>query len=199
MTRAARKAETRAAILDLAAKRLRSEGLAGNGVQRLMRDLGLTHGGFYVHFPSKEALDVAALEAALAERAARLPAIPPDLPLAERRKLRARSYLSRAHRDAPESGCPLAALLSEAPRAGAPVREAFQSLLAAIVTGGDDPHDATAAPPSEELALAALAMGGLALARTVPDPALSDAILRACRDAAATLADAYAQKEGAPQ
>lgn len=197
MTRAAKKAETRAAILDLASKRLRSEGLAGNGVQRLMRDLGLTHGGFYVHFPSKEALDVAALEAALAERAARLPATPPGLTRAERRKLRARSYLSRTHRDAPESGCPLAALLSEAPRAGMPVREAFQSLLAGIVTDGDNPQDA--APPSEELALAALAMGGLALARAVPDPALSDAILRACRDAAGTLADAYAMKEGDPR
>ena len=196
MKRSERKAATRAAILDLAAARLRTEGLGGNGVQRLMRDLGLTHGGFYAHFPSKEALEVAALEAAMAERAARLGAMPDGLTRPERRKLRARSYLSRTHRDHPETGCPLAALTSEAPRAGAELREAFQKMLAAVVTDSDDPQDP--APPSEELALLALAMGGLALARAVPDPSLSDAILAACRDAAGRLADAYAQDQGEP-
>ena len=195
MKRSEQKAATRAAILDLAAARLRTEGLAGNGVQRLMRDLGLTHGGFYAHFPSKGALEVAALETAMAERAGRLGALPDGLTRPERRKLRARSYLSRTHRDHTETGCPLAALLSEAPRAGADLRESFQAMLAAVVTDGDNPQDA--APPSEELALAALAMGGLALARAVPDAALSDAILAACRDAAGRLADAYAASEGA--
>jgi TetR/AcrR family transcriptional repressor of nem operon len=189
MKRSEQKAASRARILDLAAKRLRTEGLAGNGVQRLMRDCGLTHGGFTVHFPNKQALDVAALEAAMAEQSALDAALPEDLPLAERRKARARLYLSRHHRDHPESGCPLAALLSEAPRAGEPLREAYQALLADSVTKGD----ASPACVPQELALTALAMGGLALARAVPDPALSDAILRACREAADTLADAYAQ------
>ncbi|MCM0000704.1 MAG: TetR/AcrR family transcriptional regulator [Erythrobacter sp.] len=197
MKRSEQKAATRAAILDLASRRLRAEGLAGNGVQRLMRDLGLTHGGFYVHFPSKQALDAAALEAAMAERAQRLDALPQALTRAERRKLRARRYLSRQHRDHPEAGCPLAALASEAPRAGAEVRDAFQRMLAEVVTDGDNPQDP--APPSEELALLALAAGGLALARAVPDPALSDAILAACRDAAGRLADAYADIQGDPQ
>ncbi|WP_285712926.1 TetR/AcrR family transcriptional regulator [Erythrobacter oryzae] len=197
MNRSERKAATRAAILDLAAARLRTEGLAGNGVQRLMRDLGLTHGGFYAHFQSKEALEVAALEAAVAERTKRLGAQPQGLPRPERRKLRARSYLSRTHRDHPETGCPLAALLSEAPRAAPAVRESFQAMLAAVVTDSDNPQDA--ASPSEELALLALAAGGLALARAVPDSGLSDAILAACRDAAGVLADAYARREGDPQ
>jgi len=194
MKRSEQKAATRAAVLDLAAKRLRAEGLAGNGVQRLMRDCGLTHGGFYVHFPSKAALDAAALEAAMAEHATTLAALPEGLPRTERRKLRARAYLSRSHRDNPATGCPLAALLSEAPRAPAAVRAAYQAMLARAVTEGDDPQDP--APLSQELALAALAMGGLALARAVPDGALSDAILAACRDAAGLLADAYAQAEG---
>jgi len=74
------------------------------------------------------------------------------------------------------------------------VRESFQALLAAVVTDGDNRQDV--APPSEELALLALAAGGLALARAVPDAALSDAILAACRDAAGRLADAYAANEG---
>lgn len=194
MKRAQQKAATRATILDLAARRLRGEGLAGNAVHRLMRDCGLTHGGFYVHFPSKDALDVAALEQAMAEHASRDAALPPDLSRAERRKQRARRYLSRAHRDDREHGCPLAALLSEAARGAPELRETYQSLLAGVVTDAGDADGPP--PPSEELALAALAMGGLALARAVPDPALSDAILRACREATATLADAYAvQKE----
>lgn len=197
MKRAEQKAVTRAMILDLAARRLRKEGLGGNAVHRLMRDCGLTHGGFYGHFPSKYALDAAALEAAMAEHAASEAALPPGLARTERRKLRARNYLARAHRNNPETGCPLAALLSEAPRAAAPLREAFQAMLSGVVTTADDPQGA--APPSEELALTALAMGGLALARAVPDPALSDAILRACRDAASLLADAYATAEGEPR
>lgn len=193
MTRSEQKAATRAKILELASKRLRTEGLAGNGVQRLMRDCGLTHGGFTVHFANKQALDIAALEAAMAEQAALEAALPGDLPLAERRKARARAYLSRQHRDHPETGCPLAALLSDAPRAGEALREAYQGLLAEVVTAGD----ASPARVPQELALTALAMGGLALARAVPDPALSDAILSACRAAAATLADAYDQTGGA--
>jgi AcrR family transcriptional regulator len=109
MKRCEQKAASRAKILDLAAKRLLTEGLSGNGVQSLMRDCGLTHGGFTVHFADKQALDVAALEAAMAEQSALDAALPDNLPLAERRKARARRYLSRQHRDHPESGCPLAA------------------------------------------------------------------------------------------
>lgn len=194
MKRAEQKAATRAMILGLAAQRLREEGLAGNAVHRLMRDCGLTHGGFYVHFPSKEALDVAALEAAMAEHEARDAVIPADLPRAERRKQRARRYLSRQHRDQTAQGCPLAALLSEAAHGSEALREAYQRLLACAVTDAGDAEGA--APPSEELALIALAMGGLALARAVPDAALSDAILVACRDASARLADAYEQTAG---
>lgn len=196
MKRTEQKAATRAMILDLAARRLREEGLAGNAVHRLMRDCGLTHGGFYVHFPSKEALDVAALEAAMAEHHARDAAIPADLPRSERRKQRARRYLSRQHRDDIARGCPLAALLSEAARGPEALRETYQRLLAGVVTNAADAEGQP--PPSEELALAALAMGGVALARAVSDPALSDAILAACRDASTRLADAYAQAAGDP-
>lgn len=196
MKRAEQKAATKTIILGHAARRIREEGLAGNAVHRLMRDCGLTHGGFYVHFPSKEALDVAALEAAMAEHAARNAVIPADLPRAEKRKQRMRRYLSRQHRDDLSQGCPLAALLSEAAHGPEALRETFQRLLAGVVTDALDADGPP--PPSEELALAALAMGGLALARAVPDPALSDAILAACRDAAGILADAYAQVAGDP-
>ncbi|MBS0475335.1 MAG: TetR/AcrR family transcriptional regulator, partial [Proteobacteria bacterium] len=133
MSRSEQKAATRARIVDLAAARLREEGLAGNAVHRLMRDAGLTHGGFYGHFASKEALDVAALDAAMAGHARLNAAIPDDLPRAERRKLVAARYLSRSHRDHPESGCPLAALLSEVPHGGAGFRAAFDGAFAAAL------------------------------------------------------------------
>ena len=60
MGRQAQKQETRARMVELAARRLRGEGFQGNAGHRLMKDLGLTHGGFYVHFPSRDALDAAA-------------------------------------------------------------------------------------------------------------------------------------------
>jgi len=114
------------------------------------------------------------------------------VPRAERRKLSAARYLSRSHRDHPETGCPLPRLAGEAPEAGADFRQAF----ARAVQGELESSGAGADPQSlaQEIALMALAVGGLALARAVPGQALSDQILRACRDAAGQLADAYEQR-----
>lgn len=194
MSRAEQKAVTRRRILDLAAARLRTEGLAGNAVHRLMRDAGLTHGGFYVHFPSKDALDGAALETAMGRFAQLSQDLPPDLPRAERRKQMAARYLSRSHRDQPESGCPLAALLSEVPHGGPELQKAYAAAVSQSLLDRQEQMGAT--PPGEDMALLALALGGLALARALPDPAASDAMLRACRDASAILAEAFEQHRG---
>jgi TetR/AcrR family transcriptional repressor of nem operon len=187
MGRQAQKQETRARMVELAARRLRGEGFQGNAVHRLMKDLGLTHGGFYVHFPSRDALDAAAMEVAMAEQSRLDARIPSDLPLAERRVARARRYLSRQHRDAPESGCAIAALLGEAARGGPELRARFEAEVRAVADTGAD--------QGQELALLALAAGGLALARAVPDQALSNRILESCRDAVVRLAKSY---EGDP-
>lgn len=189
MSRAEQKAATRQKILDLAATRLRREGLAGNAVHRLMRDAGLTHGGFYVHFPSKDALDGAALEAAMGSFAKPGYELPQELPRAERRKQMAARYLSRSHRDRPETGCPLAALLSEVPQGGPELRSAYAAAVAQSLLDRQAQMGPT--PPGEDIALLAMALGGLALARALPDATLSDAVLRACRDASAVLADAF--------
>lgn len=194
MSRAEQKAATRDRILSLAAARLRTEGLAGNAVHRLMRDAGLTHGGFYVHFPSKDALDGAALETAMGRFAQLGQDMPADLPRAERRKQMAARYLSRSHRDQPESGCPLAALLSEVPHGGPELQRAYAAAVAQSLLDRQAQMGET--PPGEDMALLALALGGLALARALPDPAASDAMLRACRDASAILADAFEQHRG---
>lgn len=194
MSRAEQKAATRNKILNLAATRLRTEGLAGNAVHRLMRDAGLTHGGFYVHFPSKDALDSAALETAMGRFAQLGQDLPADLPRAERRKQMAARYLSRSHRDQPETGCPLAALLSEVPHGGPKLQRAYAAAVAQSLLDRQVQMGAT--PPGEDMALLALALGGLALARTLPDPTASDAILQACRDASAILADAFELRRG---
>lgn len=194
MSRAEQKAATRNKILDLASARLRSEGLAGNAVHRLMRDAGLTHGGFYVHFESKDALDGAALEAAMGSFAGVGHELSQELPRAERRKQLAARYLSRSHRDHPETGCPLAALLSEVPRGGPELRGAYAAAVAQSLLNRQEEIGPT--PPGEDIALLALALGGLALARALPDQSASDAVLRACRDASAVLADAFEQRRG---
>lgn len=194
MNRAEKKAETREKILALASVRLRQEGLAGNAVHRLMRDVGLTHGGFYVHFASKEALDVAALERAMESRGNLSRHVAAGLPRAEKRKQLAARYLARSHRDHPESGCPLSALLSEVPRGGEAFRDAYAACVARSLL--DRQEELGPTPPGEDIALMALAMGGLALARAIPDGATSDAVLRACRDASALLADAFERRRG---
>lgn len=194
MSRAEQKAATRDKILDLAAGRLRNEGLAGNAVHRLMRDAGLTHGGFYVHFPSKEALDVAALQRAMHSVGNPAKALPAGLSRAEQRKHLAARYLSRSHRDHPETGCPLSALLSEVPHGGQGFRQAYAVCVARSLFDRQEQLGPT--PPGEDIALLALALGGLALARALPDPAISDAVLRACRDASAILADAFEDRRG---
>jgi TetR/AcrR family transcriptional repressor of nem operon len=194
MSRAEQKAATREKILALAAGRLREQGLAGNAVHRLMRDAGLTHGGFYVHFPSKEALDIAALEWAMERVGNPARDLPKSLPRAERRKRLAARYLARSHRDSPETGCPLSALLSEVPHGGEAFREAYAACVAQSLL--DRQEELGPTPPGEDMALLALALGGLALARALPDPVASDAVLRACRDASALLADAFEERRG---
>lgn len=188
MGRQAQKQETRARMVELASRRLRAEGLAGNGVHRLLRDLGLTHGGFYGHFASRDALDAAAFTQAMAEQARLDADIPAGTPISLARAARARRYLSRSHRDQPEAGCAIAALLGEASRGGAALRAAFGAAVEEAAVRRATPGNRAA--EDEELALLALAAGGLALARAVPDIELSDRILAACRAAAARLADA---------
>lgn len=189
MTRSEQKAATRDKILDLAAARLRREGLAGNAVHRLMRDAGLTHGGFYVHFSSKEALDIAALERAMDGLGNPAQALSKNLSRAESRKQLSARYLARSHRDNPETGCPLSALLSEVAHGSTAFREAYAACVAQSLLNRQQELGET--PPGEDIALVALALGGLALARALPDKTTSDSVLRACRDASSILADAY--------
>lgn len=181
------KAETRQHILDVASRKFRREGVAAAGLAGLMAEAGLTHGGFYGHFASKEELVQATLEEAFALQAAR-----------GRERLEAgegigpflRGYLSARHRDAPEDGCPTAALAAEIGRHPAETRACFGRGLALSVERIAEllAVDGPAGRTEDATALYALMIGTLQMARAVADRAQSDAILAAGLKAALVLA-----------
>jgi TetR/AcrR family transcriptional repressor of nem operon len=170
------KRETRDRVLVEAAKQIRAHGPLGVGVADIMKRAGLTHGGFYAHFKSKDALVAAAIgkmfEGARVrwERSADLGSY-------------IDWYLSAEHRDARETGCPVAALASDLPRLPAACRAAYgdgaRSLTERIAGElrelGHREADILAASAIAEL------VGALSLARVEPDEARSDAILAASR------------------
>ena len=187
-------ARNRQTILDTAARLFRERGIAGVGVADLMKEAGFTHGGFYNHFPSKEALAAEACGSAFNQALATL------VEELSREKGRDSSalaryldhYLSPAHRDDPAGGCPTAALAVDAGRQGAPVQATYaagiEALLEILVTHlprMKSARKATESAAAREQALRTLSemVGALVLSRAVADanPALSDEILEASR------------------
>ncbi|QEL57083.1 TetR/AcrR family transcriptional regulator [Chromobacterium paludis] len=175
------KAQTRQRIVAMAALRFRAEGLANVGIANLMADLGLTHGGFYAHFDSKEQLVAAACGEALRQQnqqwRQRLEAAAPGDGLAAL----ASDYLSPAHRDLPDSGCALAALGDELARQGAAVRRQIGEEVRALLATLDQARQKDGRS-GEALTDLALMMGSLALARLIDEPELSQRLLRQARE-----------------
>lgn len=166
----------------------RERGYEGVGVDSIMNEAGLTAGGFYAHFDSKEALFAEAIETALAEgRSAR---DGQSSALAGMDPLQAliKGYLSRMHRDQPAAGCPLPSLTPDVARSGEATRESYEqqflrylAAIEAILPEGTKHKRETA------LGIAAQCIGGLMIARAVKDEKLSDQILKAGRQAATKL------------
>jgi TetR/AcrR family transcriptional regulator, transcriptional repressor for nem operon len=176
------KAETRARIIGEAARRFRKDGIEGTGLVPLMKALGLTHGGFYAHFESKDALVQASLEAAAEQTLERWQAPPPDAPPAEPApRAVIDHYLSAEHRDEPGEGCPLPTLAAELGVRGQPsaTADAMVARMTALLA------DCNVAPAPGDQGIVALAamVGALTLARAVSDRAASDVILAAVRAA----------------
>ena len=178
-------ARTRARIVKTASRAYRRRGLDGIGLAEVMAEAGLTHGGFYKHFPSKDALAAEAVAFALDETRGTLQAAIAAAPPGGGLAALVETYLTPAHRDRPERGCALAALGTAAAH-GAPVVRAelaqgyrrLADLAAAQMAGGD-----AAARAARGLALASAMVGALMLARAEPDPARADAVLAENRDA----------------
>ncbi|WP_431961341.1 TetR/AcrR family transcriptional regulator [Actinacidiphila sp. bgisy160] len=189
----AAKAESREKVLRIAARRIREEGMTRPGVADLMNEAGLTHGGFYKHFASRDDLMGQAAALALADGEAKMAEAARKDPEAPRSGL-IDAYLSARHRDAPGTGCALVTLGAAAGRGDAAFKEAYEKqvgdYLALIgeTARGEDPDEARA---DAMLTLSAL-VGALLISRAVADPELSDEFLSTV---AARLKDAQAPAE----
>jgi TetR/AcrR family transcriptional repressor of nem operon len=179
-----RKQKTHERIVEAAAEAYRRFGLYGIGAADIMKRAGLTHGGFYAHFPSKDALVSEAVALAgstvrseFAKTAAT--AAPPDRLLAI-----AEAYLSSRHREHPESGCPVAALASELVRESAGVRQSFAGGIAALLDGLARTVDSEDAALRRRLANGAFAamVGGVILSRALENSNDSDRLLEDVRE-----------------
>jgi TetR/AcrR family transcriptional regulator, transcriptional repressor for nem operon len=127
------KQETRARIVRAAARRFRSRGSEGAAISDLMRDLRLTHGGFYRHFDSKEHLFAEAFAAGLEQVSGRLVRAAETAPRGGELKALIDTYLSPEHCDDAANGCPVAALMSEVARRPGATRGAFQQAIRAHI------------------------------------------------------------------
>lgn len=180
MVRSSRKqaAANRDRVIAAAAQAFRERGFDGIGVAALMREAGLTHGGFYSHFASKEELMALACRRAVDDMLVewrRWAAASPGDPFGAI----ARPYLSAEHRDQPGLGCLMAALGPESARQGAEVRrtvtacfEEVLDTLAGTMPGPDGPGRR-----SRAIGAFATLVGAIVIARALDDPALSDRIL----------------------
>ena len=170
-------------IVDAAARAIRRSGYAGTGVAAVMKEAGLTHGGFYAHFKSRDALLAEAVSRAGQANAGRLERKIESLGRDGVSPLRVliESYLSDEHLEATETGCVVSALLSEMPRQAPEVREASARRVRGLVE-----RVRVALPPGADPALAALItasmVGGLQLARAVGTGADAKAMLKSIRE-----------------
>jgi TetR/AcrR family transcriptional repressor of nem operon len=181
--------ENRRKILETAGRLFRERGFDGVGVAELMAAAGFTHGGFYNHFPSKEALTAEVSSEALAlSRESLARTLEEGGKPALRRYLG--DYLSARHRDHPEEGCALAALSTDAGRQGPEVQGRFARGLRevlSLVTGvlGGEGRRKSGAARQEAVRTYSEIVGAMVLSRAVAaaDPALSQEILETSRKA----------------
>lgn len=171
---------TRSRILDEAARRFREEGIAAVGVANLMGGIGMTQGGFYNHFESKDDLARQALVLSSGSIIRRL---------AEEKNLAGfiEWYLSPAHRDNPGRGCSAAALAPEVARGSDSVRDSFTEELEvslSLIRGCLPKHLTPAARRNAAMSIFSSMVGTLSLARAVNDTTMSNQLLNAGRQAA---------------
>ncbi len=173
-----RKEATHERIVDAAARAIRRSGYAGTSVADIMKDAGLTHGGFYAHFSSREAMLAEAADHAGAEGVAAAARVAAAAPPKQALRELARAYLSKEHVDAVETGCAVAALCSEMPRQAPEVRRAATRRIKEMIdlVARQSPDWGQRGAHERALATVAMLVGALQLARAVDDPRLSAAL-----------------------
>lgn len=176
----AEKAQSRERILAVASRRFREDGLEGIGVAELMAEAGLTHGGFYGHFGSRDQLVTAALARALDENEAEK----------DKKERHGRAglidyvegYLTPEHRDGPGTGCAVGALVGDLARADSETRALFSTRFARYLAWIEALLERHGQHGREEAAFVlSTLVGALTLSRAVSDPELSKLILSGAR------------------
>jgi TetR/AcrR family transcriptional repressor of nem operon len=178
------RAQVRDRIIESARRLFNRSGFDAVSIDSIMEEAGLTRGGFYAYFKSKSDLYIEVLGCFFTdpnwknrwEGVEIDPASPPAAPQI------VRAYLSRQHFDAVENSCPMVALPNDVARSDEKVRDAFNDVFKAMVTMlGRDVRSTTRQPEDTALAIAALCVGGMVVARALSDTDLADRL----RDAAA--------------
>lgn len=175
------KEATHERIVETAARAIRRSGYDGASVADIMKEAGLTHGGFYAHFSSREAMLAEAADRAGAEAVAASTRIAAEAPPEQTLQWLLGAYLSKEHCENPEFGCPVAALGSEMPRQAPEVRRAATRRIKEMIDVIARQLPDWGQPGAHEHALvtAATMVGAVIMARAVDDPKLSDALLKA--------------------
>lgn len=177
-TAPSRKEVTHERIVGAAARAIRRSGYDGTGVADIMKKVGLTHGGFYAHFASREAMLAEAADRAGAESVATLTRVAAAAPPQQALRSLIRAYLSKEHVENAETGCPVAALGSETPRQASRVRRAATRRIKEMidVVARHSPDQGEPGAYEHALVTVATMVGALVLARAVDDPKLSEAL-----------------------
>jgi TetR/AcrR family transcriptional regulator, transcriptional repressor for nem operon len=178
------KAEIHKTIVKDAARRVRAEGITGAAVSAVMRDAGLTHGGFYKHFKNKDDLLLESLREAFHEITERMTQAAETSQPGTAWKAIVKTYLSPEHCDHAECGCPLAALAPELARTGKAMKAQISEELTKYKNGMLPfmPGRRTAEKERAFFAIFSTLIGTLAIARILPDPAARANVLTAARD-----------------
>lgn len=180
-TRAAAKQATHERIVSVAARAIRRSGYGGTGVADIMKEAGLTHGAFYAHFASREAMLAEAASLACAESAAVVADVAAQAALDQGWEALLRAYLSKAHVQHAEQACPLVALGSETARQAPEVRRVTTQHIKGMVDliARQSPDWGQAQAHERAMVTLSTMVGSLLLARAVDDPVLSDSLREA--------------------
>ena len=178
------KARIHRRIVRNASRQLRAKGLNGPAVTTLMKAAGLTHGGFYRHFGSRDDLVVEAVEESLQELRDRLIAAAKQAEPGESWKAMVRSYLSLERCDRPDEGCPIAALAPDMARTPPALKQRIAAAILKLRQGllPFMPGRSAEEKAANFLAIFSSMVGTITLARTMPDPAVRQRILNTVRD-----------------
>lgn len=180
------KQETHARIVKRASVRLREKGAHGIGVADLMKEAGLTHGGFYAHFDSREALVIEAFAYAMDRSTERWRKVAEATPPEKRFSTIVENYLTTVHRDDPGHGCAVPALGAEIARESPRTRKAFSAKLEQMVEMMADQIMDVPRKTARKQAISALTtmIGTVVLSRIAGNGEFSDEILSSGREAA---------------